>query len=446
MKFIYKKIELWVIFLLVLKFFLFVIFFGSVLRHHYLGGTSLKSVQDIFVFIAEIPHNIKNPAYYEIVNRPNNLLRHQIKPKYKRFKNDKIEALIVLPRYVGHLNRAIVEVRDLQNFELLHTYSHDINKMWSQVDDSRPEHKRLNIDHQEIRFEYRHPIILNDGSLIASSEYSPLFKLDLCSNLLWINDEERFHHSKMIDHNGNIWVSAQLFPYSQLVSKYMKQYGFRDDSISLISPQGKILFNKSVSSILVENGIVSEDSLFLNNDPVHLNDIEPILEDGKFWRKGDLFLSLRSLNMIILYRPSNNKVIEMIKGPFYMQHDVDILDNERIIFFNNNNSVLNDKKTSQIMIYDFESKNFTKLIQDSLNKDKVKTTTQGLIEVLKDGSIIVEENNDARLIHYNTNGQKIWEYVNKDDNNEIYFISWSRVIEDKNHIKSLKEMIKDKKC
>ena len=43
-----------------------------------------------------------------------------------------------------------------------------------------------------VRFEYRHPLILEDGSLIADSDYSPIFKLDICSNLMWINQEKYF--------------------------------------------------------------------------------------------------------------------------------------------------------------------------------------------------------------------------------------------------------------
>ena len=85
------------------------------------------------------------------------------------------------------------------------------------VDTSSIEHKRLKITDNEIRFEYRHPLILDDGSLIADSDYTPLFKIDFCSNLIWLNQEERFHHSKMLDKDGTIWVGAQKLPYSDFV-------------------------------------------------------------------------------------------------------------------------------------------------------------------------------------------------------------------------------------
>ena len=60
--------------------------------------------------------------------------------------------------------------------------------------------------------------------------------------------------------------------------------------------------------------------------------------------------------------------------------------------------------------------------------------------------MLVEEQNHGRLIFFNKDGKKEWEYINKDDEKNIYFISWSRVIENKELIKNLKNIYKNKKC
>ena len=52
-----------------------------------------------------------------------------------------------------------------------------------------------------------------------------------------------------------------------------------------------------------------------DNDPIHLNDIEPALTDTQHWKQGDVFLSLRHQSSIIHYRPSINKVINYITSP-----------------------------------------------------------------------------------------------------------------------------------
>jgi hypothetical protein len=73
-----------------------------------------------------------------------------------------------------------------------------------------------------------------------------------------------------------------------------------------------------------------------NDDPTHLNDIQPVLADGPYWKKGDLFVSLRNISSIMLYRPSTDQIVWMKRGPWLSQHDVDILDDHRISVYDNN--------------------------------------------------------------------------------------------------------------
>ena len=79
--------------------------------------------------------------------------------------------------------------------------------------------------------------------IVADSDYSPLFKIDFCSKLVWVNDEEAFHHSKMLDHEKNIWINGQLKPYSKYISANNNP-NFSDDAIIKINPDGKILLKK----------------------------------------------------------------------------------------------------------------------------------------------------------------------------------------------------------
>ena len=87
--------------------------------------------------------------------------------------------------------------------------------------------------------------------------------------------------------------------------------------------------------------------------------------------KGDLFLSIRDQSAIIHFRPSSNKVVNYITGPFAWQHDVDIISNKEISLFNNNNFVV-DNKYSEVMIYNFEKNKFKKLFNDQLKKKTLK--------------------------------------------------------------------------
>tara|TARA_A100001015_G_C14989077_1_gene712989 strand:- start:880 stop:1851 length:972 start_codon:yes stop_codon:yes gene_type:complete len=308
---------------------------------------------------------------------------------------------------------------------------------------------RINIDDAPIRYRYYHPLILKDGSLISGSDRSPLFKIDFCSNLEWVNDEVVFHHSRMLDHDKNIWSPIELIPQSDLVKNY-KINDYKDDAIAKINSDGKILYKKSVTEILIENNIFPKNFAFSSAksnqiDPIHLNDIEPALYDTKFWKKGDVFLSVRKQSAIIHYRPKTNELINYITGPFAWQHDVDIISNKEISIFNNNDFYENNEY-SEVVIYDFEKKNFRKIHNNQLKKNNFKTDSNGLSQILNDGSLMVEETVHGRILFFDKDGNKEWEFINKDENGDIGRVTWSRIIEDEDMIKSLKNLINNTKC
>jgi len=445
-----KKFFTYPVFVVLFLSFIGMMGFGAIVKYNYDGGKKFQFLQKPVMLIASVPINIRMMIKYKTLNlnelRP--LLKHKNKQKFERFIENKRNALLVLPRYDHSLGRSVVDIIDLDDFKVIHTYKHDIAKMNDQVTNTK-EFPRIKIDNSPIRFRYMHPLILEDGSLISEGGYSVLHKIDICSNLLWINDEEAFHHSKMLDHEGNIWANGLMKPQSKHVKKYSIE-DFLDESLIKIDISGQILFNKSVTELLIENDIVHDNfalttSLSGEFNPIHINDIEPAFTDTEFWKKGDIFLSIRDQNAIVHYRPSTNKVINYITGPFAQQHDVDIISDREISIFNNNNFYDNNKH-SEVLIYNFETKIFKKLFNDQLQKENFKTISQGLSHILKDGSLMVEEQNHGRIILFNNKGEKEWEFVNKDKNGDIGFVSWSRIIENEIFIKKFKSLIRNKKC
>lgn len=443
-----KKIFSYTVFLITFLYFIALILFGSILKHHYTGGQRLQPVQTIAVFFASIPLDIRNMISSKSFNpnKPRILTKHRDKKRFEKFIPNKRNALLVLPRYDHGSSRSVIDIVDLNGFEVIHTYKPNSYEIVKKVQNTE-EYPRIEIDHAPIRTEYPHPIVLDDGSLI--SYFGPIFKIGFCSNLKWINDEEIFHHSQMLDHDENIWVGSHMNPKSKYVKKYHLE-DFEDDSIIKINIDGKILFNKSVTEILIENNIIS-DNFALNSylskekDPLHINDIEPAFSDTKYWKKGDVFISIRNQSSITHYRPSTNEVINYITGPFAQQHDVDIISEKEISIFNNNNFLV-DNEHSEILIYNFETRQFSKLFNDKLQKENFKTPTGGLSHIFNDGALMVEEIDHGRIILFNNKGEKEWEFINKDKNGDIGLVQWSRIIEDKLLIEKFKSLVNNTKC
>ena len=183
-------------------------------------------------------------------------------------------------------------------------------------------------------------------------------------------------------------------------------------------------------------------STYLGNNPVHLNDIQPVKKDTEFWKKGDLFLSLRSISTVILYRPSTNKIIWYSQGPWSKQHDVDIIDNTTIGVFNNNTALNNFEfldKNSEIIYYNFKNKNFSSPFKNFFDKYNIKTWSQGLFDLSKDG-LLIESTDFSEIFFFDINNKKLlWSYIN--DAN----IYWSRYFT-KSEISDTLKNIKESSC
>src|SRR5262249_410834 len=136
---------------------------------------------------------------------------------------------------------------------------------------------------------------------------------------------------------GNFWVPGTRRTKLTGPPEYFDD-NYLDDHIVQVSPSGKTLYSKSVTQILIENGLINRvnaQDIYLT-DALHLNDIQPALKPGIGWKNGDLFISLRNLSMLLLFRPSENRLLWWTQDKMLSQHDVDILSDHQIGVFDNN--------------------------------------------------------------------------------------------------------------
>ena len=348
----------------------------------------------------------------------------------------------------------MIELVNLTNFKIEHTWNPDIDLFNNDIK-KEGVFKYLNRDQNNARARLHHPQLTKDGGLLFRIDV--LRKIDQCSNLIFQNKNHRVHHSIELDNHENIWIPTRIYPsklpISKVGDKFIDDGGYLDDAIAKFSPEGEIIFEKSVSEILIDNGL--EYLLFsvgdnkFTRDPIHLNDIQPVNFDGKHRKKGDVFLSLRHQSMIILYRPSNNKIIWKSTGPYFYQHDVDILDENRISIFNNNTKVFNKETVvdgnNEVVVYDFTTNKYSPYLKDSLAKNEVMTITEGRSEILTNGDLFIEESNYGRILYFNADGTLRWSHLNRSDNGGTYQVSWSRILHSQEDIKIVQKFITNKK-
>lgn len=449
----FKKIEIWILYLTILFSILFAIGFGVLVRQELVGSIKAGWVSKTALTLAEIPVNIK------IISKGKtfDFLVEDRFPNLDGFNGtpNSEETYLLLSKYDGDLQEGVVELVDLRTFEILHTWNPDIdafNDLVEQVD----EFKYLDRDDNNSRHILRHPKLTKDGGLLSVLDHTPIRKIDACSNLIFQISHNQFHHSIEIDIDGNIWVPTHIYPQSlpaKKVGRNLHRHDgvYYDDGVAKLSPDGEILFEKSVSQIFIDNGL--EYLLFghgtsYEEDPIHLNDIQPVNIDGKFWKKGDVFLSLRNQSMVLLYRPLTNKIIWKLVGPFFRQHDIDILDNTRISIFNNNfksfasgNEV--DGK-NEVIIFDFATGEYSRYLEDSLINHEVQTIIQGRSEIMPNNDLFIEETESSRVLYFNADASLRWTHVNRANNGNVYRVGWSRILYTEEDIQTVNDFLNNR--
>lgn len=353
---------------------------------------------------------------------------------------------VVLSRYDGDEKRGVVEIVDLDSGKTVHAWRPDVEAINAL---SRAPERVLHLkrDYGRRRYVMTHPYALDDGSLVYHGMGSPLVKIDACSRVVWTVDGD-FHHSIERDADGDFWTVETFHP----PTIPFVDSDFNDDAISEISPDGRLLFRKSAAQILIDNKlhhiVYSHDKY--DPDPIHLNDVQPVMADGPYWKSGDLFLSFRNPSMVALYRPSTNEVIWHKQGPWLMQHDVDIISDHEIAVYNNNTAATpKGGKTigsNNIVIYDFADAKTREPFTAGFKKQHIHTETNGLFRFLPDGSVMVEEHDYGRLLALTPDGEVRWSYVNRAPNDgRVYHLGWSRALTGK-RVKDLEAAYANASC
>jgi hypothetical protein len=289
-------------------------------------------------------------------------------------------------------------------------------------------------DQQFANSEPRNSVLLPGRSLIANCDQTNnLYRLDRDSRIVWHNTSRRFHHSLNPDPDSNLWVCTSRKEVLKTPAIRQKLF-YRDNYITKVDPAtGKILYEKSVSEILLEHGyanflfgcanrLTSQHQVggWSDYDPLHINDIEPVFEDGPYWKRGDLFLSLRHRSLVIHYRPASDRIVRLIYGPFLNQHDVDILSDHEIAIFNNNRTsigqivsayeeeakreVRHELEGSGLVVCDLRDGSFRRVLEPRFREEQIYTETQGFMHRVSTGDYYVESQNQGLMYFMNEDG------------------------------------------
>lgn len=436
-----KKVPLWFLLLVLLFALIGSVLFGWVVQHKASGGTRAGAIGDIADAIANFP-NLVNQTFSALSAPPQRVAHPRFEGLSGLTRHDpgfQDDGYLLIPRFDIELGQSIVDLLRLSDAQVLHTWVPDI-----QAINARSElhsiFANLETDNTPARYRIFHPLLMPDGGLVFQSA-SPLVRIDACSDIEWVLNG-LFHHTAELAPDGNIWVPSVIEP-SSMPERLFPYY--RDDSIALVSPDGRLLRNDSVSRILLDNGY---RGLLLGAGPydinaIHINDIDPAWRDGRFWKRGDVLLSLRNRSTVFIYRPSTGRIVWSRTGPWLNQHDPDFVGDHQISVFGNDIVITPSARiadlernkehylageSNQIYLVNLEDDSVRLPFEKGMRDHEVRTLTEGRSQLLDNGDVFIEETKYGRLLRMAGDGSLRWSYVNRLADGGLYLVSWARYL------------------
>lgn len=294
-------------------------------------------------------------------------------------------------------------------------------------------------------------LALPDGSVVFNFEEGGLVKLDRCGGVVWTL-ARRTHHSVERAEGGGFWVpdrrsyaADEASPFPPFTTPLNEDWVLRvseDGQVESAFSVPRLLYDAGLEALLTASGHPFHPRL----DIVHLNKVGelPAAIAAAFpaFAAGDLVLSLRGLNLVLVADPAGRRVKWWQTGPWIRQHDPEFLADGSLLVFNNNNYLpplppdaqpadarppeappprasniiaVNPTTGAQRVVYGGD------VGQDLLSVIRAK------VDPTPGGGLFVTEFEGGRVFETDADGRVVWDYVNRYDSDEVAEITEGRL-------------------
>jgi len=306
------------------------------------------------------------------------------------------------------------------NGKPVHKWARRFDEVWDkapQLPDYEDQERGYWAD--KIYWRRAHPYPNGDILVVYETPYRTpyglgLAKLDKDSNVIWKLDDN-IHHDIAIAPTGDIYVLGQLVNETGYADYPALKPPFIDDTIVMLSPDGKAKKELSILKAFL-NSRYSAFLTFmgsnLRGDVMHANTVQYIdaatAENFAFADEGDLLISLREMNVIAVLDPDEERITWSQTGPWRAQHEPVVLDNGRIILFDNQG---NNGGGGASRIIEFDPvRGHILWSYTGTEKEPLSSPYWGTVQRLENGNTLILESTNGRAIEVTREGQVVWEY------------------------------------
>lgn len=275
--------------------------------------------------------------------------------------------------------------------------------------------------------------LMANGDLVFNFEFLGLMRLDPCGNVVW-RLPYRTHHSIHVDEDGHLWVPGQRRHFAPDPDYPNHVPPFFEPVLLEVTPDGTIRTEISVFDLLRRNGLegllfmstIENSDTAVSGDTLHLNDVEPYPRSwpAGVFGPGDVMISLRNINTVLVFRKSDLKVKWIKTGDFIRQHDPDFLDGNRILLFDNGNTLTPSGRHSRIRVIDAKTGTITTRYPPAGKKAaRFFTWIMGKQQRLAHGGLLITDAMQGRVFEVDRSGRIVWQYVNQIEDGWVSVVS-----------------------
>lgn len=241
-----------------------------------------------------------------------------------------------------------------------------------------------------------------------------LLKLDKDSNLLW-KYTNYVNNDFELGPDGQIYAIVHNIRYDRVDSLNDMPIPFLEDNIVLLDRDGQeqkkiSLFNAFETSDYA--GLLEQLREDPDWDPLHTNAIEYVERDYSdipWLKKGYLLLSIRNLNAFAVLDPEAERIVFAKGLSTRMQHDVDLLENGHVMFFDNRGNFGNYGYTRIIEL----DENLNRIIwsyDGSQEQRKFDNHFFGEQERLDNENTLIVSPYEGRIFEISPAKEIVWDY------------------------------------
>lgn len=268
--------------------------------------------------------------------------------------------------------------------------------------------------------------LFSNGDVLFNVEFMGLVRMNAAGEVLWTVDR-RTHHSVARDERGNFWVCGMRWieteaqrkgRFAGLALPLVEDYALK------VSPDGEVLQELSVLEALFDAGLqhrIWRVGELRNGDVLHLNDVEPLPQamaaDYPMFDAGDLLVSLRNIDTVLVVAPATSAVKWSAHEPFLAQHDPDWIGGGWISVYDNNNDGTREGQVlggSRIWALrpadDGQRKIYPTAVPASSHERAFYSQHGGKAQKLANGNWLILEPQPGRVFEIDAEGRTVWEW------------------------------------